>query len=238
MNELVKNNKAAEDLAEKYETVFQKLVDYYGCPQWEQHMPPVDELVSTILSQATSDSNRDRGYNELIDRFPDWRAVMNSPEEEVIEAIRPAGLANQKGPRIQAALRTIDEQRGAIELDFLQDMPLEEAKAWLTDINGVGPKTAAIILLFTFNKPVFPVDTHVHRVTKRLGLIGPRVTATKAHDLLADMGHPDTFYPFHINLIRHGRQICLARNPDCAICPLQADCEYYQTEVSDDLEPK
>ena len=238
MNDQVKNNEAAEDLAQKYEAVFQKLVDHYGCPQWEQHLPPVDELVSTILSQATSDTNRDRGYNALVERYPDWRAVVNAPEEEVVEAIRPAGLANQKGPRIQAALRTIDEQRGAIELDFLQNMPLEEARAWLTMINGVGPKTAAIIVLFSFNKPVFPVDTHVLRISKRLGLIGPGVTANKAHDLLADMGHPETFYPFHINLIRHGRQICVARNPRCSICPLQTDCDYYQTQAGSDLEPK
>jgi endonuclease-3 len=231
MNERAADNQVPGDLSQKYATVYEKLVNQYGRPQWEQHMPPVDELVSTILSQSTSDTNRDRGYKALVARFPDWRAVMNAPEQEVIETIRPAGLANQKGPRIQAALRTIDAQRGAIELDFLQDIPVEEAKAWLTAIKGIGPKTAAIILLFSFNMQVFPVDTHVHRISKRLGLIGPRVTANKAHDLLAEMGHPDTFYPFHINLIRHGRQICLARNPRCAICSLQADCDFYQASA-------
>lgn len=220
------------ELVQKYQTVFQRLCDRYGCPTWKRHMPPVDELVSTILSQSTSDGNRDRGFNALKAHFPDWQAVMEAPQEEVIALIRPAGLSNQKGPRIQAALRTIHEEQGSIELDFLEDLPLEEAKTWLTQLKGVGPKTAAIILLFTFNKPVFPVDTHVHRITKRLGLIGPKVSAAKAHSILEEMGDPVTFYPFHINLIRHGRETCLARNPRCGRCPLQNQCIAFKTKYS------
>lgn len=220
--------KTANDLAQQYNAVHQILIEAYGQPTWRQHLPPIDELVSTILSQSTSDVNRDKGFYALKAQYPDWESVMNAPEAEVVETIRPAGLANQKGPRIQAALRHIKTERGEISLDFLADLPLDEAKTWLTGINGIGPKTAAIILLFAFGRPTFPVDTHVHRITGRLGLIGPKVTADKAHPILENMGRPDTFYPLHLNLIRHGREICLARKPKCNQCPLQPYCDYYQ----------
>ncbi len=220
------------DLKQKYNAVHQTLIETYDQPTWRQHLPPVDELVSTILSQSTSDTNRDKGFYALKERYPDWESVMNAPEEDVIKTIRPAGLANQKGPRIQAALRYVQAERGELSLDFLADLPLNEAKSWLTNIKGVGPKTAAIILLFAFNRPAFPVDTHVHRVTRRLGLIRPKVTADKAHPILENMGDPDTFYPLHLNLIRHGREICLARNPKCEQCFLQSYCDYYQAEIS------
>jgi endonuclease-3 len=154
---------------------------------------------------------------------------MNAPESDVIDAIRPAGLANKKGPRIQAALLYIKEQQGALDLDFLAEMPLDEAKLWLTQMKGVGPKTAAIVLLFGFGRPVFPVDTHVYRISGRLGLISTGVSADRAHDILEAMGDSETFYPMHLNLIRHGREICLARNPKCAICPLQTDCNFFRT---------
>lgn len=218
----------------KYTAVYRQLVTQYGEPVWQQHHPPVDELVCTILSQATSDLNRDKGFNALKARYPNWEAVMNAPEADIIRTIYSAGLANQKGPRIQAALRYIFDQRGEISLDFLAKIPLADAKQWLTAIKGVGPKTAAIILLFAFNRPVFPVDTHVHRITRRLGLISPKVTADKAHNILENMGgSPDTFYPFHINLIRHGREMCIARNPRCHLCPLQQQCDYYVNNGSD-----
>lgn len=238
MNEQSANDEEHDRLCEKYETVFQVLVSSYGRPEWRQHLPPVDELVCTILSQSTSDTNRDKGFTALKERFADWQLVMNAPENQVVDAIRPAGLANQKGPRIQSALRTIYEQRGDINLDFLAEMPLAEAKAWLTSLKGVGPKTAAILLLFTFGRPAFPVDTHVHRITRRLGLIGPSVTAAKAHDILEELGDAETFYPIHLNFIRHGREICRARNPKCAICPLQEACNFYQQRVDDPLKPE
>ncbi len=221
-------------LVRKYSDIFKKMADVYGMPTWRQHLPPVDELVSTILSQSTSDLNRDKGFFALKERYPNWEAVMNAPEAEVIETIRPAGLSNQKGPRIQSALRFVAAERGEINLDFLADMPLEEAKEWLVRIKGIGPKTTAIILLFAFGRPAFPVDTHVHRVTRRLGLIGPKVSAEKAHDILPEMGDPDTFYAFHLNIIRHGREICRARGPKCEICPLQAYCDDYQGRLAAD----
>ena len=216
-----------EQLAAKYRRIYERLNEVYGRPTWRQHLPPIDELISTILSQATSDTNRDKGFYALKERYPDWESVMNAPTEEVIATIRSSGLANQKGPRIQAALRTIYERRGEIDLDFLADMPLPEAKKWLMSIKGIGPKTAAIILLFAFGRPAFPVDTHVHRTTRRLGLIGANVSADKAHDILEEMGDENTFYAMHLNLIRLGREICRARNPQCAICPLQTECDYY-----------
>lgn len=211
----------------KYNTIHDLLKEAYGEPDWRQHLPPVDELVSTILSQSTSDTNRDLGFYALKERYPDWQAVIDAPTEEVRDTIRSAGLANQKAPRIQDALRQVIAERGEISLDFLADLPLGEAKAWLTSIKGIGPKTAAIILLFAFNRPAFPVDTHVHRVTRRLGLIGPKVTADKAHDILENRGDPATFYAFHLNVIRHGREICQARGPKCERCPLQAHCDYF-----------
>ncbi len=219
------------NLAEQYDIVDNRLKRKYGEPAWRQHLPPVDELVSTILSQSTSDANRDKGFYALKERYADWESVMHAPAADIIETIRPAGLANQKGPRIQAALRTIYVQRGELSLDFLNDLSLEEAKSWLVNINGVGPKTAAIILLFAFNRPAFPVDTHVHRITQRLGLIGPKVTADKAHDLLENGTRPDTFYAMHLNLIRHGRETCTARQPKCAACVLQDVCAYFHKKI-------
>ncbi|MDX1415015.1 MAG: endonuclease III [Candidatus Promineifilaceae bacterium] len=216
--------------ARKYQLVFKRLQENYGTPQWRQHLEPVDELVSTILSQSTSDINRDKGFYALKAHYADWESVMNAPEQEIIETIRPAGLANQKGPRIQAALQYIREQRGVIELNFLNDMSIEEAKAWLARIKGVGPKTAAIVLLFAFDRPAFPVDTHVHRLARRIGLINPGTSANKAHEMIEDIAAPETYYPMHLNLIRHGREICKARNPKCRQCILQELCDSFPIE--------
>ena len=215
-------------LEEKYRAAYKKLKAAYGHPQWRQHLPPLDELVSTILSQSTSDINRDRGFNALKDRYADWYALLEAPVEDVVDAIRPAGLANQKGPRIRDALQFVLIQRGELSLDFLADLPLDEARAWLTQIKGVGLKTASIVLLFSFGKAVFPVDTHVHRISRRLGLIGPKVSAEKAHAIMEALGEPQTFYVMHLNLIQHGRQVCLVRNPRCEQCMLQAECDYFQ----------
>lgn len=221
-------------LQAKYRAVFRLLSEEYGEPAWRQHLPPVDELVSTILSQNTSDTNRDRAFHALKERYPYWESVMNAPEEEVRDTIRSAGLANQKAPRIQNALRRICSQNGELSLDFLEEMPLEEARTWLIDTPGVGPKTAAIVLLFAFGRPAFPVDTHVHRVTGRLGLIGPKVNAEKAHGILEEMVDPDSYYAFHLNLIKHGRQICHARSPKCERCVLNELCDYYQARQLED----
>jgi endonuclease III len=221
-------NRPLELLRKKQQRVAMALAKAYGYPTWRQHLPPVDELVSTILSQSTSDGNRDRGFDALKARYPTWEAVRDAPTRDVIEVIRPAGLANQKGPRIQAALRTLTERVGAISLDHLAEMPLDEAKGWLTSINGVGPKTAAIILCFALGRPAFPVDTHVHRVTSRLGLIGPRVTPEQAHPILEAIVPLEDYYAFHLQVIQHGREVCHARGPECGNCVLQPECDYFK----------
>jgi endonuclease-3 len=211
----------------KYRAITAALRDEYGTPNWQQHLSPVDQLINTILSQNTSDTNRDAAFERLKARFASWEEVRTASPEAVIEAIRPAGLANQKGPSIQAALDYLARTQGKITLDHLADMPLDQAKAWLTSIHGVGPKTAAIVLLFAFGRPAFPVDTHVHRVTRRLGLIGPKVSAEKAHDVLEGIVPPDDYYSFHINVIQHGRRVCVARDPRCGVCVLQPWCDYF-----------
>jgi endonuclease III len=222
-----------KSLKAKYRSIAQALRDEYGYPTWRQHLPPVDELVSTILSQSTSDLNRDKGYDALKARYATWEQCRDASLTEIINTIRPAGLANQKGPRIQDALHTITGEDGLISLDHLADMPIEEAKVWLTQINGIGPKTAAIILLFAFGKPAFPVDTHVHRVTGRLGLIPPKMSAEKAHEYLEEIVPPEDFYPFHLQVIWHGRQVCHARGPKCGVCVLQQDCNYFASLPTD-----
>ncbi|GAB4541504.1 MAG: endonuclease III [Anaerolineae bacterium] len=217
-----------QSLKTKAEIIYQRLMDIYGNPEWRPHLDPISEVVSTILSQNTSDVNRDRAFERLRARFATWEDVRDGPLEVIEEAIRPAGLSVQKAPRIQGALAFITQERGELSLDFLKDMSVPEAKAWLTQIKGIGPKTAAIILLFSLGMPAFPVDTHVHRVSGRLGLIGPKVSAEKAHHLLEELLPPDWYYPFHLNVIRHGREMCHARNPRCEICPLQELCDYYR----------
>ena len=213
-----------------YQQIYDILVSLYGEPTWRQHLPPVEELVNTILSQNTNDSNRDVAFARLVSRFGDgnWEAVRDASVLEVMEAIRPAGLAKQKAPRIQNVLRTLSEQQGAINMDFLADMPLDEARRWLVSLPGVGPKTAAIVLLFGFNRPAFPVDTHVHRVSGRLGWIPAKISAEKAHTALEGIVPAEHYYSLHLNLIRHGRQVCRARNPRCQDCQLQMHCDYYQ----------
>jgi endonuclease-3 len=215
-------------LKSKAQAVHRRLMEVYGQPQWRSHLDPISQVVSTIISQNTSDVNRDRAFERLRARFASWEVVRDAPVEAIEEAIRPAGLAQQKAPRIKGALQFITQERGELSLDFLKDLPVDEAKAWLTQVKGIGPKTAAIVLLFSLGMPAFPVDTHVHRVTQRLGLIGPKVSAEKAHVILENLLPPDIYYPFHLNVIRHGREICHARNPRCEICPLQALCDYYQ----------
>lgn len=218
----------SDTILPKLKAVYHKLNETYGQPHWRDPLPPLDELVSTILSQNTNDANRDRAFQKLRQTFPTWELVRDAPVADVIEAIRSAGLAQQKGPRIQKALRRISAERGALELDFLRDLPLPEARAWLLSLQGVGPKTAAIVLLFSLGRPAFPVDTHVQRVSQRLGLIAERVSAAQAHPLLEELTPPDWYYALHLNLIRHGRQVCRARKPHCEDCVLNQLCDFYQ----------
>lgn len=213
------------------QVVYQRLLEAYGLPEWRDPLPPVDELVSTILSQNTNDRNRDVAFQNLIGRFKTWQAVRDAPPTQVVEAIRPAGLANQKGPRIQQVLRQITAERGALDLSFLADLPDAEAHAWLMRFNGVGPKTAAIVLQFSLGKPAFPVDTHVYRVSGRIGLRPNKITVEQAHLYLSGVFQSAQYGPAHLNLIRLGRETCHAHKPDCPHCPLQDLCDFYQQQI-------
>jgi endonuclease-3 len=208
--------------------VHRRLLETYGHPVWRNRLPPMDELISTILSQNTNDTNRDRAFASLRAAFPSWEAVRDARPAAVIEAIQIAGLANQKGPRIQAILQQLTQERGSLDLAFLQELSPEEAHAALVRFRGVGPKTAAIVMLFSLDMPAFPVDTHIYRVTGRLGLRPPKITAEKAHTVLGQLFAEDSYYAVHLNLIRHGREVCHARQPSCDQCPLQDICPYFE----------
>jgi endonuclease-3 len=214
------------ELADRARAVNQELLSYYGYPECTP-LPALDELVSTILSQNTNDTNRDRAYNALRSRFPSWEEVRDAPGDDVITAIRPAGLANQKGPRIQKVLREITEKRGALDLDFLRTLTPEDARLWLMQFQGVGPKTSAIVLLFSLGMPAFPVDTHIYRVSGRIGLRPAGMNVEKAHAHLEKLFPPESYFEAHLNIIRLGREICHARRPNCPACPVQALCDYY-----------
>ncbi|MBI3447372.1 MAG: endonuclease III [Acidobacteria bacterium] len=201
----------------------------YGRPSLSDHprLAPLDELILTILSQNTNDRNRDRAWEAMRARFPDWSAVAASPRRQLAATIRVGGLAPTKSARIQDVLRKIFAERGAYDLDFLRDLPVAEAEEYLRGFKGVGLKTIRCVLLFSCGKPVIPVDTHIFRVGKRLGLFPPKATPDRAHALLQEMTPPSEMYPFHVNLITHGRKICGARSPRCEACPLTPGCAYF-----------
>ena len=213
-------------LARRAAKIHQQLLEFYGEPVWRNPLPAIDELVSTILSQNTNDVNRDRAFDALGAKYGSWEEVRDARVKDVIEAIRPAGLANQKGPRIQQVLKAITKERGSLDLSFLKELSVDEARAWLTKFNGVGPKTAAIVLCFSLDMPAFPVDTHVYRVTGRIGLRPERMTVEQAHPHLESLFPPETYYAAHLNLIRLGREICTARKAMCEKCPIKRLCDY------------
>jgi endonuclease-3 len=203
-----------------------RLLEAYGQPDWRPTHPALDELILTILSQNTSDLNSGRAFAALRARYPTWQAVLEAPVEELAETIRSGGLAEQKAPRLQAALRRIRAERGELSLDFLAQWPPAQVLSYLTSYPGVGPKTAAIVALFSFGMPAFPVDTHVTRVTRRLGLAGPRATPEQVQAIWEALVSPDRFFPLHLNLIRHGREVCKAPTPRCWQCVLHDLCDY------------
>jgi len=217
-------------LQAKYQCTAPHLEHLYGRKPFKPH-DGMDELVSCILSQSTTDANRDRGFAALKARYADWQAVCDAPPAEFVDTLRPAGLANSKAPRIQSALARIFAERGAYNIDFLADMPIEEAKAWLISLPGVGPKTAAIVLCFGYGRAAFPVDTHIHRVGMRLGFLPLRISADAAHPLMEAIVPPEEYYPFHLQMIYHGRTLCRARTPLCHLCPLQVCCDAYQLGI-------
>jgi endonuclease-3 len=236
--------------------VLDGLAAIHGHQVWERRLDPTSELVLTILTQNSADTNAEKAFVALRRAYPtdepqvhalgpgwggvglppgtvpDWAAIERAPLAELIDVIRPGGLAPQKAPRIQAALRTIREERGDYSLEFLGDLPALEGRAWLTRIDGIGKKTASIVLLFGFDLPLMPVDRHDERVSKRIGLIPAKATADEAHEYFLAMLRPDQDYEAHVNLIRHGRLICTARSrPTDPACPLSIRCRYHHPDA-------
>ncbi len=204
------------------EAIMAALEPLYGRPRPTPSHDPLAELILTVLSQNTADTNSGRAFVQLMRRYPSWNAIANAPLDDLVATIQSGGLAQQKAPRIQAILRAVAERSPDWDLSFLDDMPLEDARSWLRALPGVGPKTAACVLLFSLGRPALPVDTHVERVSKRLGLIPQNATADQAHDLLEGLVDPADYYRFHMLLIKHGRRTCHARKPACERCPILA----------------
>ena len=209
------------------QAVVDRLAAAYGAPS-HRSQPPLDELVMTVLSQNTSDTNSGRAYRALRDRYPSWDDVLEADPGELVETIRPGGLANQKGPRIQAILRRLDDSPHGLDLSWLAGLTPAQALAELTALPGVGAKTASCVLLFSLGMPVMPVDTHVHRVALRLGLIAAGTTADVAHPLLTAATPPTRMLEAHLLLIEHGRRVCRAQRPLCGECVLLDLCPYGQ----------
>jgi endonuclease-3 len=231
--------------------VLDGLASIYGRPTWEPRLDPTSELILTILTQNSADVNAEVAFQALREAYPsglatqvhnpgagwggvglpegappDWYAVETAPIPELTDVIRPGGLANQKAPRLQSSLRRIREERGDYSLEFLAGMDPLEARDWLTSFDGIGRKTASILLLFCFEMPLMPIDRHVERVSHRIGLLPPKATIDEAHDLFLGVFAPDQMYEAHVNLIQHGRRICHARKPDCAACPVRPRCRF------------
>ncbi len=213
--------------AERLRQAADVLDDSYGRPVLSPRYPPVDELVFTVLSQNTADVNTERTFASLKARFPDWTSARDAAAEEIEAAIALGGLAHTKAPRIKRILEALSERSGAPDLGELDDMSDQEAVDYLVALPGVGPKTAACVLLFALGRPVMPVDTHVHRLARRLGIIGDKVTADQAHPLLTELAgadDPAQVYAVHVDFVRHGRRVCHARRPACGECPLAPMC--------------
>jgi endonuclease-3 len=236
--------------------VLDELGAYYGWPVWQRRLDPTSELILTILTQNSADTNAEVAFEALRNRYPtvgvvqahnpgagwggvglpdgsapDWAAVEGAPLPELVDTIRPGGLANQKAPRIQSTLRRLREERGDYSLEFLGGLSALDARDWLTRIDGIGKKTASVLLLFSFGLPLMPVDRHVDRVAHRVGLVGPKVSADDSHDLFLGMLEPDQMYEAHVNLIQHGRRICHAQRPECGRCPIRARCRYLDSKA-------
>ena len=211
-------------LRRRARTVLNRLRTRYGELAPPRRSDPLEELILTVLSQHTSDVNAERSFEGLRAAFPSWTRVVRAPTRAVADAIRSGGLADTKAPRIQAIPREVEERRGAFDLSFLADLSDDEARAELVSLPGVGPKTAAVVLSFSLGRDAMPVDTHVHRVTGRLGLVPPRTTAERADRLLHELVPEGLRTQLHVALIRLGREICKAPIPRCAICPLNDLC--------------
>lgn len=209
--------------------VLERLAARYGTPARSgARLDPVAELVLTVLAQNTADTNSHRAFVALRAAYPSWDAVLAAPTDELVDVIRPGGLAPTKSRRIQQVLAEVhDATDGTWDLGFLGEWPLEKARDWLVALPGIGRKTASIVLLFAFGRPALPVDTHVYRVAFRLGLLPPKTNLTRAHDLLEEVVPPESMYAAHVLFIGHGREVCRAPRPICGLCPLTDLCPYF-----------
>jgi endonuclease-3 len=208
--------------------IIQNLERAYGVPENKRASDPLDMLVQIILSQATSDTNSDRTFAALKKRFPNWDAALRARESTIAATIRSGGLANQKASVIKSLLGQIKEQHGTLDLSFLHDLRAEDAVRYLRQFRGLGPKTIACTLLFACRKEVFPLDTHIFRILRRVGLIPQKSTDARAHEIMNNLVPHGKFYSFHVNLIRHGRALCRPRDPLCERCPIVEYCDYGQ----------
>jgi len=221
----------------RIDQILRLLRQAYGPREWKAGRDPLSTLIATVLSQNTSDANSHRAFSSLTAAFPTWEDVAEAEDTEIVRAIRIGGLGETKAARIKSILQQIKESRGSLDLRFLKELRPADAKEWLKGLPGVGPKTAGCVLLFSLGQPVLPVDTHILRVSRRLGLIDSRVNAEKAHDVLEDIIPPGQIYEFHLQMIEHGRKVCLSQRPRCRICPLQPVCpsaEHYLSRDSQD----
>jgi endonuclease-3 len=210
----------------------------YGVPKWKPGFDPLTELIFTVLSQHTSDNNRDMAFSRLRKQFSNWEEVRDAQRKEVAIAIRSAGLWRIKSVRIQTILRIITDQFGELNLNFLKKLETDKAKEILFSLDGIGLKTAACVLLFSLNRPVFPVDTHIFRMSKRIGLIPQKATPDDAHQIMQSSVPARLMYGFHINLIRHGRVVCKAQTPLCDRCCIYDQCSFYKKQIRNNIESK
>ncbi|GHO89120.1 endonuclease III domain-containing protein [Dictyobacter formicarum] len=219
-------------LSAKALEVTQRLTEAYGVSEWSKK-DPMSMLVDIILSHRTKDEQTAAAYDNLLKTFGSWEAVRDAPTNKVQDTIANVNWPEVKAPRLQTIMRQITEERGNLDLNFLRDLPVEEAAAWLNRFEGVGPKTTACVLLFSCRLLLLPVDVHVHRVSIRLGLIGKKVTADAAHTLLQALLPQDarSIYNFHKALLRHGQRICVYERPRCGKCAITDLCDYYKTVV-------
>jgi len=196
----------------------------YGQRKWQPGRDPLSTLIATVLSQNTSDVNSHRAFDVLLDKFDNWDSVAAANINQIADAIKAGGLANIKAERIKLILRQIQQEQGSLDLSFLNNVSLQDAKAWLQRLPGVGPKTTGCVLLFSLGRPAMPVDTHVYRVAKRLGLIDAKVSVERAHEILENLVRAADIYEFHILMVEHGRRVCKARRPWCTVCVLRGLC--------------
>ena len=217
-------------LTEKAGIVYQRLIALHGELERVPRREPMHELISTLLSHRTTEAQEARAYEAMMRRFGSYDAVRVAAFDELVESLHGVNWPEVKARNIQKVLNQIEAERGELSIAFLSDLPTEQALQWLMSLPGVGLKTATLVLLFCFGKAVLPVDTHLHRVSGRLGLIGPKVSAEKAHAELLELLPPDghVLYNFHIAMLRHGQKICVWKNPRCAQCPLTDVCDYFQ----------